>query len=468
MAHAHDHAHPSIRETRREVRRVLIITLVLNVIVSVSKIGAGTISGSLSIVADGFHSLMDGASNVVALLANWIAARPADDSHPYGHRRFETLAALGIGILLLLTALELVSNALSRLSDPVQPTYTALTFAIMIATLCVNVGVAWYERREGVRLKSELLIADSMHTASDVLVTISVLVSMVLTQLGLTWADSVTALIVVVLIGRTALGILKQTGGVLADAAPISAGALIQAAEAVPAVHVVRARSRGPADAIHVDLDVTVPAATTTGRTEAITAAIRKSVEAQFDGIDEIAVHFLPDKQAGDDPALLARSLADPLDLAVHEVRLIRHDGHEALELHVEVPPGRTLEQAHDQVTQLETALQERMPRLGGITTHIEPAAPPMPAEELGSANAGRIEAAAAKLLAGQFPGTDWHDVHVTDTGSGLALTAHGGMAADLPVEDAHEIAESAEVRLRAAFPALVRVTLHTEPRGVE
>ena len=95
MAHAHDHAHPSLRDTRREVRRVLIITLVLNVIVSVSKIGAGTISGSLSIVADGFHSLMDGASNVVALLANWIAARPADDSHPYGHRRFETLAALG-------------------------------------------------------------------------------------------------------------------------------------------------------------------------------------------------------------------------------------------------------------------------------------------------------------------------------------------------------------------------------------
>lgn len=463
---AHNHAHTPARETRHEVRRVLIITLMLNVIVSLSKITVGTLSGSLSIVADGFHSLMDGASNVVALLANWIAARPADDSHPYGHRRFETLAALGIGILLLFTAFELVTSAINRLGDPAQPVYTALTFAIMIGTLFVNVGVAWYERREGVRLKSELLIADSMHTASDVLVTISVLVSMLLTQLGITWADSVTALIVVVLIGRTAFGILKQTGSVLTDAAPIPPEALAQAAAAVPAVNVIRARSRGPADAIHVDIDVEVPAATTTERTEAITAAIRKSVEARFHGIDEIVVHFSPGKLAEDDPALLARSLADPLDLSVHEVRLIRHEGQQLLELHVEVPPSSTLEQAHEQVTLLETALHEHMPRLSDIITHIEPAALPTPAEELDSANANRIEAAATKLLNEQFTGTDWHDVHVTDTGSGLALTAHGGMAADLPVEDAHDIAEAAEVRLRAAFPALVRVTLHTEPRG--
>jgi len=452
--------------TRRQVRRVLIITLVLNIIVSVSKIVIGLLSGSLAIVADGFHSLLDGVNNIIALFANWLAARPPDEDHPYGHRRFETLAALGIGILLLLMAFQLVSGALDRLRmGGDQPDYTPLTFAIMLATLGVNLFVAWYERREGVRLKSELLIADSAHTASDVLVTISVLISMALTQAGFGWADPLAALVVVGLIVRTAFVILKQTGNVLADAAPISPAALREVVATVPAAErIVRVRSRGPADAIHVDVDVEVPAATTTERSSAIAGAIREAIESRFDGVQEVEVHFMPGGESGDDPALLARSLADPLGLAVHEVRLTRHDGQQALEMHVEVPPGSTLEAAHTQVDALESELRHAMPELGTITSHIEPAAPSEPPVELDAANSAQIEARASKLLAAHFPQADWHDLHVTAADGGLALTAHAGMAAGLPVEEAHQTAEDAEVLLRSEFPALTRVTLHTEP----
>lgn len=463
---AHDaHAHP--QDTRREVRRVLLITLVLNIIVSVSKIAIGLVSGSLAIVADGFHSLLDGVNNIIALFANWFAARPPDENHPYGHRRFETLAALGIGILLLLMAFELVSSAIGRLqSGAEQPDYTPLTFIILLVTLGINLFVAWYERREGKRLKSELLIADSAHTASDVLVTISVLVSMVLTQLGAGWADPLTALIVVVLIVRTAFIILKQTGNVLADAAPLPPAALREAVETVPAVErVVRVRSRGPADDIYVDVDVVVPAATTAERSEAIAEAIRQSVEARFDGIQEVEVHFAPDTDGTADPALLARSLADPMGLSVHEVRLTQHDGQQALEMHVEVPPGSTLEAAHTQVDSLEAALREAIPELATVTTHIEPAAPSEPPVELDAANSDAIQAAAGKLLAERFPQVNWHAVHVTSGDGGLALTAHAGMAPNLPVEQAHQTAEDAEVLLRSEFPALTRVTLHTEPK---
>lgn len=462
---AHDHPVPS---TRREVRRVLWITLVLNIVVSVSKIAIGLVSGSLAIVADGFHSLLDGINNIIALFANWFASRPPDASHPYGHRRFETLAALGIGILLLLMAFEIVTGAIERLQfGGEQPDYSPLTFAIMLATLGVNLFVAWYERREGKRLKSELLIANSAHTGSDVAVTISVLVSMVLTQLGFAWADPLTALIVVVLIVRTAVVILKQTGNTLADAAPIPAVELQKAVEAVPAVeHVVRVRSRGPADAVYVDVDIEVPAATTAERTEAIAGAIRQSIETQFSGIHEVEVHFVPDGDGSDDPALLARALADPLGLSVHEVRLTQHDGAQALELHVEVPPGSTLEQAHTQVEALEAALRAQLPSVATITTHIEPAAPADPPVEPDAADAERIQTQARALLAEHFPQADWHDVHVTAADGGVALTAHAGMAAELPVETAHQTAEDAEALLRHELPSLTRVTLHTEPHG--
>src|SRR5512145_293671 len=155
--------------TYNQVRRVLVITLMLNIIVAVSKIIIGLVSGVLSITADGFHSTVDGSSNIVALVANRLASRPPDEDHPFGHQRFETIAALGIGGFLLVTAFEIVSGALERLQgggDP--PEITPLTFAVMIGTLLVNLFVTWYEAREGRRLSSVLLTADAAHTRTDV------------------------------------------------------------------------------------------------------------------------------------------------------------------------------------------------------------------------------------------------------------------------------------------------------------
>jgi len=140
--------------TRNEVRQVLLITLVLNLLVAFSKIGIGTLTGALAILADGFHSLVDGSSNVVALVANRLAAlvanrlaaRPPDADHPYGHRRYETVAALGIGAFLLVVAWEIFSSALGRLmGESSEPTLTPLSFIIMLVTLLVNIGITTYE-----------------------------------------------------------------------------------------------------------------------------------------------------------------------------------------------------------------------------------------------------------------------------------------------------------------------------------
>src|SRR5262245_30019586 len=145
-------------ETRQQVRRVLLMTLGLNVLVAAAKIVIGLVSGALAITADGVHSTIDASSNLIALIANRIADRPPDADHPYGHRRFETLAGLGIGVLLLITALEIVSNAVSRLTDGgAKAEMTPLDFAVMIGTLAVNLFVTTYEKREGRRLRSELL-----------------------------------------------------------------------------------------------------------------------------------------------------------------------------------------------------------------------------------------------------------------------------------------------------------------------
>lgn len=453
-----------------QVRRVLVITLVLNLVVASTKIVIGLWSGVLAITADGLHSTVDGSSNIIALLANRLAARPPDADHPYGHRRFETIAALGIGGFLLLTAWEILSSALARLSGTeTHQEITPLSFVVMLGTLGINLFVNAYESREGRRLNSELLTADAAHTRTDILVTISVLVSMALIALlKWSWLDTVVALIIVVLILRAAWGILRQTGSVLVDTAPYSPEQLTQWTEDLPCVtKVIRARSRGPKDSAHIDLDVMVNAATTTQHTEAITSAIRDKLSHHIPGLDEVEVHFVPANKGQTDYALTARAHADELGLTTHEVH-VRDNGHgKVLELHVEVPPDQTLGGAHAQVTQLEQTIRQSLPDVAEVVSHIEPAVSLQngsdPIDDPNSVIAS-LEQRATQLLGSEFPDLNWHHIEVYSDNSGFALSLHVTLPGQISVEAAHRIAESTETLLRAQISQIERVTIHTEP----
>ncbi len=289
---------------------MLAVTLVLNMVIAVGKIAVGTLTGALAITADGFHSLMDGTANIAGLIANHFAAQPPDDDHPYGHRRFETLAALIIGALLLVTAWEILSSAWSRLNTPISPDITPMTFIVMGGTLIANVFISRYQIRRGKRLRSELLLADAANTRTDVFVTASVIVNMALVAVtGFVWLDLIAALIVVVLIGRAAWQVLNQTSRVLVDTAPYTADELSLLVTPLPNVHsIVRARSRGTLDSAHIDIDLVVPATMTVAQTATIRASIERCLYRQLQGISEVEVHFIPDMPRIDEdlPAILS------------------------------------------------------------------------------------------------------------------------------------------------------------------
>lgn len=453
----------------RQVERVLIITLVLNLLVAASKVAVGIISGALAITADGFHSLMDGASNVAGLIAVRLAQQPPDEDHHYGHRRIETLAALLIGALLLLTAWEILSSAISRLRQAVEPDITPPVLAVMLGTLAVNLFVSRYERREGRRLQSELLLADAANTGADVFVTCSVLASALLIKVsGWSWVDPVAAIFVVALIAHAAWKILRQTSLVLVDTAPYSAALLTSIVRAVPSVdRVLRARSRGAAGDAYIDIDVQVSPAMTAGQTAAIASAIRDQLSNSLDGVAEVEVRFMPDEEMNASYAQTARACADALGLATHEVHVAETQRGKLLELHVEVPPGQTLEEAHLQVSRLERAIKASLDDIQEIVTHIEPAPlggegqPPAPERS------EQIKRRSLHVLRANFPDVNWHDLRVYDKDGDLALTMHAALLPDVTIEFAHALAERAEILLRSAIPGLQRVTIHTEPDDV-
>ena len=250
---------PSLGRRDGAVRRVLFTVLWLNLGVAVAKLVVGWLTGVISMVADGFHSMTDAASNVVGLVGQAVGARPPDREHPYGHRKFETLATLGIGGLLAVTALEVLQSLWNRLQTGAEPQATRLGFGVMLVTMAINLAVTLWEERRGRRLGSDLLLADAAHTRSDVLTSIAVLASLAATRAGYPEIDVVAALLITGFIGRTAFKILRDSGLLLADTAVVPPGRIREIALAVEGVESVhKIRSRGRPQTGHADLHVQV------------------------------------------------------------------------------------------------------------------------------------------------------------------------------------------------------------------
>ncbi len=239
------------------VSRVLYRVLLLNLIVAVAKIALGYVSGAISVLSDGFHSLTDTVSNIVGLIGVKISSRPPDVDHPYGHRKFETMASVGILVFLLIVLVQVLWSAAERLQSGGAPTVTALSFAVMASTFLINVGVVLYERREAVRLSSEVLVSDAYHTQSDLLTSATVIAALLAVRAGYPLLDPIAAIVVAVFIGHACWGILKETSRILADQIVIDPEDIQAVVRSVPEVlgcHQIR--SRGSTDHVFVDLHV--------------------------------------------------------------------------------------------------------------------------------------------------------------------------------------------------------------------
>lgn len=276
------------------VKRVLVGVLLLNLAVAVAKLIVGWASGTISMVADGFHSLTDGASNVVGWIGISVAGRSPDENHPYGHRKFETLAALSIGALLAMTAFEVLQSCVERLSTGTQPEVTLISFGVMGGTILVNLGVSTYERRRGVALESSLLQADAAHTSSDIFTSLAVVASLVATRLGFHQLDLIAALVITVVIARAAFQILKENGLLLTDTALIPAERMRQIALTVPGVESVhKIRSRGDNRGGHADLHVQVRPDLRLDEAHVIGHLVVEAIKKEF-RLNDVLVHVEP------------------------------------------------------------------------------------------------------------------------------------------------------------------------------
>ena len=278
-----------------QVQKVLWITLGLNILVAIAKVLYGFSTGSLSLVADGFHSFFDGTSNVVALIGIWVSSRPPDDSHHYGHKKFETFAAVGIAFLLFITCYNILRSSMGRFSEPITPQVTWISFSIIGVTIAVNYFVMCYEQEKGKALGNELLLADSEHTRSDIWASCSVLMSLIAVKLNYPILDPFAALFIAILIGRVGVKILMESSRVLSDSSilePKEIQALVMQVDGVKECHKVR--TRGSQFYIYVDLHIHVPPDMTTFKAHQVAHVVEEVIKGNFPNVVDIIVHVEP------------------------------------------------------------------------------------------------------------------------------------------------------------------------------
>src|SRR5215471_9187894 len=259
------------------VARVLSRVLVLNLFVAIAKIGFGYFSGAVSILSDGFHSLIDASSNVVGLIGIRAASQPPDEDHPYGHRKYETVAS---------------SHLTGR--EP-QHAITVASFVVMLVTVAVNLFVIWYETREGKRLSSEMLLADATQTRADVWSSLTVIAALFGARIGFPLLDPMAAIVVAAFIAYGGYQIFHATTGILSDRVVMMGGDIEHVVMSVPGVlgcHEIR--TRGSEDHVFLDLHVWLPADMRLDEAHRISHVVKDKLMARYPKIADAIIHIEP------------------------------------------------------------------------------------------------------------------------------------------------------------------------------
>lgn len=453
------------------IQWVLIITFGLNLVATAVKLVVGFMSGALSLVADGLDTLFDGVTNIVGIVAVRMSSRPPDKEHPYGHRKFETLAALLIATALFITAWELARSAVSRLFDPPVVTVDVWTIGALLFGAGIQAFTGWWELRKGRELGSEVLRADARHTLASLIVSGAVLAGLVLVWAGYAWADPLVTLIVAGFIVKIGVDTVRENAPALVDRAPLSEENISQVVAGVAGVESYhRIRSRGPTDNVAIDLHVRVAPNLSMQDANAIADEVRRRLLA-LPGVDDVTVHAeaerSPDSAA--DLYTATKLAAQEYDLVLHECWVQAVDDRLSLHIHLGVDPNLSLNDAHERVDRFEKTLLERRPDIASIHSHIELASSEiLPSARVSRGLYERVSASVATAADSVAHISNPHNIQVHQVEGKLFVSLEALVNGELSAAEAHELSTQLQESIRATVPNIGEVLVHLEPATPE
>jgi cation diffusion facilitator family transporter len=449
-------------------QKVALSSIVASAGLTAAKAIVGVMSGSLALLSEAAHSLIDVGATVMTYYAVRVSDKPADEEHHYGHGKVESVSALAETALLFVLAGVVIWEAAKRLMSEQPPDVEATpwAFAVILISIVIDFFRARVLYRTAEQTSSQALEADALHFDSDMWSSLAVLVGLVGIALGYAWADSMAAMVVSVVICVVGWRLGRRTVDTLTDTAPVGAADRIRAAVTrIPGVvGLDRLRVRQVGKVLFVDLVVAVSRTLPIDRVAALKDRIVDMVRGDSQAA-EVTVTTEP--RALDNESVLERVMviARNRGLAVHHVTVHAIEGRLAVALDLEVDGTLSLGAAHDIASGLEEAVREELGPQVEVDTHIEPLQPfdepgrDASPERIAAVRHALAEIAAKVDLVGQI-----HDVRVRESDDGEIVNFHCLVDPALKVANVHDKVDEVERGLRLRFPSIKRVIGHAEP----
>ena len=451
----------------RRKERAALWSILASIVITVAKGAAGFATGSLALISDAAHSLLDVAATTMTWLAVRVAHKPADEQHQFGHGKVESLAALiETAFLFVLSgavAYEGVRRLLRGESD-VQPSWTAV--AVLIGAILIDAWRWWSLKRVARETGSDALEADALHFSSDLVNSVLVLGALGAAALGYRQADALVAVGVSAFIAFAGFRLAQRTVNTLLDTAPKGLAEQVRAAaervSGVVSVERVRVRPAGA----HVFGEVLVRVSRTLPL-ERVAAIKEKVVQAIHDELPQGEFTVTADPIQLDNETILERVLltAAHLRVPIHHVTVQNLSRGLSVSFDLEVDGRMSLGAAHEIASRVESALREELGPQVEVESHIEPlVAAQLEGHEADVATVARIAATLAECTRTDGGVGHVHDIRVRSTGSGLVVNYHCRLDPAMDVSSVHELVDDLERRVRRAHPEILRVVGHAEP----
>ncbi len=449
-------------------QKVALSSVAASAALTIAKGIVGLSTGSLAILSEAAHSLIDFAATLMTYFAVRVSDKPADEEHHYGHGKIESVSALAETALLFVLSGVVVWEALQRLLGGAHAVAaTPAAFAVIAGSILVDFFRARMLYRTAAATGSEALEADALHFGSDMWSSIAVLVGLGAVARGYAWADSAAAIIVAVFICVAGWRLGRRTIDTLTDTAPAGAAAKISAIVArVPSVVAVeRVRVRQAGAVAFVDLIVGVSRTLALDRVAALKQRIEAALRPDFPNA-ELSITAEPRALDGETVLERVMVIARNRSLAVHHVTVHAIGPQLTVSLDLEVDGAMPLGAAHDIATGLEEAIRDELGSTVEVDTHIEPLQPyDQPGLEATSERVGEVRDALIDIAGNCAPIGEVHDVRVRRSDGTEIVNFHCRVDPALTVAQVHERVDEVERALRERFPTVARVIGHAEPR---
>jgi cation diffusion facilitator family transporter len=446
-------------------RRTALVSVLAAVALIALKLAAGLVTGSLGLLSEAAHSGTDLVAALLTFFAVGVAVRPADPGHPYGHGKAEHLAALGEAAILVAVSLAIAGEAALRLAEggaEIDVGWFAL--AVIGVVILIDASRARVSVRAARKYASPAFATSALHFGSDMAGSTAVLIGLLFARAGHTWADAVAALFVSVLVLAAAARLMRSNVDVLMDRAPAHAHEAVQAAieELEPGVRLRRLRMRRAAGRHFADVVIGVPPAAAVEQGHAAASAVEEAVERVVPGSD-VVVHVEPEESKA---ALRERAHAAALRVErvreIHNIAVLEVADRTEVSLHLKLPGGLSLAEAHEIATEVESEILASVPEVSAVQTHLEPLAEPSAGRTPAPADSAAADA--VRSIVRETTGSEPRELRLVRTVGGLVAFLTLRMDPGRELVEAHARASEIEERIRRAHPEIADVVVHTEP----